>query len=170
MGKVEIRKDFPFGAYNVARNLLDLIDATSQRGPYLFFVSSWGKYFENGKTDDLGSLRTFFIRMHRDADAAIPVTLDVQKAITCDIEPNIRGGPTWIVFHVDEGPLMWPDNADDYDEDGPYDRAFKEYQANAEKYCRYLLDTLAERLVQDNELISDNPRPKLLVRQGSIDG
>ena len=100
--------------------------------------------------------------MHRDADAAIPVTLDVQKAITCDIEPNIRGGPTWIVFHVDEGPLMWPDNADDYDEDGPYDRAFKEYQANAEKYCRYLLDTLAERLVQDNEPISDNPRPKLL--------
>ena len=93
MEKVEIRKDYPFGAYNVARNLLDLIDATSWRGPYLFFVSSWDKYFENGKTDDLGSLRTFFIRIYRNADVAIPVTLDVQKAIACEIEPNTQGGP-----------------------------------------------------------------------------
>ena len=92
-----------------------------------------GQVFQNGRTNNLGGLRTFNVGMHRDADAAIPVTLEVEKAITCEIEPNIQGGPTRVVLHFNLVlPPFVPEEIDA--------EAIDDYFGNLESYCHELFE------------------------------
>ena len=135
----------PRGAYVVANELLHLINDTPTRGPYLFLASPKRMQYEDGKSHDPGSLRTFFTWMRRQADTEIPDALDLPEAITCEIEPHTQGGPTTVVLRADDCIPDVPGPMTDAEQDARL-RAYEKHWKNRDAYCQDLLDALAERI------------------------
>ena len=142
---MRLSRNFPRGAYVVANELLHLINDTPTRGPYLFLASPKRMQYEDGKSHDPGSLRTFFTWMRRQADTEIPDALDLPEAITCEIEPHTQGGPTTVVLRADDCIPDVPGPMTDAEQDARL-RAYEKHWKNRDAYCQDLLDALAERI------------------------